>query len=262
MLLSYVLLTLSATEARIKEIPVFVKNRTHDVTTTSVPPGFCPRSGPSSNPRFGANTSGSDYTTHRIWKDTKPSTKPMPIDGEHFHTWRVSHHVSWVNLSLCSPCTTLIGRCRNVDCARIPRRSNGCLETRCDSCPSPVACRNRAHRKWPQVVYPMHPRETKSFQALYLSTILPFLPLILYKNLDLTQDFPNKISFHFLWVKMLPKNLPKISRCPEMCPLGKILAQDFQMAAFTKILERRDKSVVLLLSTENCISKRTQHVWR
>ena len=31
---------------------------------------------------------------------------------------------------------------------------------------------------------------------------------ILYKNLDLTQDFPNKISFHFLWVKMLLKNLP------------------------------------------------------
>ena len=37
---------------------------------------------------------------------------------------------------------------------------------------------------------------------------------ILYKNLDLTQDFPNKISFHFLWVKMLPKNLPKIFRWP------------------------------------------------
>ena len=50
---------------------------------------------------------------------------------------------------------------------------------------------------------------------------------ILYKNLDLTQDFPNKISFHFLWVKMLPKNLPKIFRWPEMCPLDKILAQDF-----------------------------------
>ena len=47
---------------------------------------------------------------------------------------------------------------------------------------------------------------------------------ILYKNLDLTQDFPNKISVHFLWVKMLPKNLPKIFRWPEMCPLGKILA--------------------------------------
>ena len=75
---------------------------------------------------------------------------------------------------------------------------------------------------------------------------------ILYKNLDLTQDFPNKISFHFLWVKMLPKNLPKIFRCPEMCPLDKILAQDFQMAAFTKILGRRDTSVVPLLSTENC----------
>ena len=70
----------------------------------------------------------------------------------------------------------------------------------------------------------------------------------LYKNLDLTQDFPNKISFHFLWVKMLPKNLPKIFRWPEMCHLGKILAQDFEMAAFTKILELRDKSVVPLLS--------------
>ena len=75
---------------------------------------------------------------------------------------------------------------------------------------------------------------------------------ILYKNLDLTQDFPNKISFHFLWEKMLPKHLPKIFRWPEMCPLGKTLAQDFQMAAFTKILGRRDKSVVPLLSTENC----------
>ena len=70
----------------------------------------------------------------------------------------------------------------------------------------------------------------------------------MYKNFDLTQDFPNKISFHFLWVKMLPKNLPKIFRWPEMCPLGKILALDFQMAAFTKILGRRDKSVVPLLS--------------
>ena len=75
---------------------------------------------------------------------------------------------------------------------------------------------------------------------------------ILYKNLDLTQDFPNKISFHLLWVKMLPKNLPKIFRWPEMCPLDKILAQDFQMATFTKILGRRDTSVVPLLSTENC----------
>ena len=71
---------------------------------------------------------------------------------------------------------------------------------------------------------------------------------ILYKNLDLTQDFPNKISFDFLWVKLLPKNLLKIFRWSEMCPLGKILAQDFQMAAFKKILGRRDKSVVPLLS--------------
>ena len=77
---------------------------------------------------------------------------------------------------------------------------------------------------------------------------------ILYKNLDLTQDFPNKISFHFLWVKMLPKNLPKIFRWPEMCPLDKILAQDFRMAAFTKILGRRDtSSVVPLLSTRKIV---------
>ena len=40
---------------------------------------------------------------------------------------------------------------------------------------------------------------------------------------------------------MLPKNLPKIFRWPEMCPLDKILAQDFQMAAFTKILGRRNR---------------------
>ena len=59
----------------------------------------------------------------------------------------------------------------------------------------------------------------------------------------LVLDFPKKISFHFLWVNILPKNLPKIFRWPEMCPLGKILAQDFQMAAFTKILGRRDKKV-------------------
>ena len=71
---------------------------------------------------------------------------------------------------------------------------------------------------------------------------------ILYKNLDLTQDFSNNISFHFLWVKMLPENLPKIFGWPEMCPLVKILAQEFQGAAFTKILGRRDKSVVPLLS--------------
>ena len=77
---------------------------------------------------------------------------------------------------------------------------------------------------------------------------------ILYKNLDLTQDFPNKISFHFLWVKMLPKNLPKIFRWPEMCALDKILAQDFQMAAFTKILGRRDTSVVPLFSPRKIVN--------
>ena len=66
---------------------------------------------------------------------------------------------------------------------------------------------------------------------------------ILYKNLDLTQDFPNKISFQFLWLKMLPKNLPEIFRWPEMYSFGKILAQDFQMAAITKILMRRENQL-------------------
>ena len=63
--------------------------------------------------------------------------------------------------------------------------------------------------------------------------------------------FRNNISFHFLWVKMLPKSLPKIFKWPEICPLGKILAQDFQMAAFTKILGRRDIFVAPLVSTGN-----------
>ena len=79
---------------------------------------------------------------------------------------------------------------------------------------------------------------------------------ILYRNLDVTQNFPNKISFHSLWVKMLPKNLPKIFRWPEMCPLGKILAQDFQMTAFTKILGRRNISIAPLVS----IVKHSKHV--
>ena len=58
---------------------------------------------------------------------------------------------------------------------------------------------------------------------------------------------------------MLPKNLPKIFRWPEMCPLDKILAQDFQMAAFTKILGRQNTSVVPLLSTENCKHSSNTH---
>ena len=71
---------------------------------------------------------------------------------------------------------------------------------------------------------------------------------ILYKNLDLTQDFPNKILFHSLWGKNLVQNLLKIFRWPEMCSVGKILAQDFQMEAVTKILMRRETSIAPLLS--------------
>ena len=66
---------------------------------------------------------------------------------------------------------------------------------------------------------------------------------ILDKNLDLTQDFPNKILFHSLWEQNIVQNLPKIFRLPEMYSFGKILAQDFQMAAITKILMRRENQL-------------------
>ena len=81
----------------------------------------------------------------------------------------------------------------------------------------------------------------------------------MYKNIDLTQDFPNKISFHFLWVKMLPKNLPKIFRWPEMCPLGKILAQDFQMAAFTKIFCRAARQISCAASLHGKMYNKNAH---
>ena len=65
----------------------------------------------------------------------------------------------------------------------------------------------------------------------------------LYRNLDLTQDFPNKILFHSLRGKNVVQNLSKIFRWPEMCSVGKILAQDFQMEAVTKILMRRENQL-------------------
>ena len=48
----------------------------------------------------------------------------------------------------------------------------------------------------------------------------------------------------------------KIFRWPEICSLGKILAQDFQMAAVTKILMRRDKSIAPLLSLGDTVSRK------
>ena len=58
---------------------------------------------------------------------------------------------------------------------------------------------------------------------------------ILYKNLDLTQDFQDFVS-HFMGTKSCAKS----SQWPKLCSLGKILAQDFQMAAVTEILMRRE----------------------
>ena len=57
---------------------------------------------------------------------------------------------------------------------------------------------------------------------------------------------------------MFARSSSEIFKWLEMCPLGKILAQDFQMSAVTKILGRRDKSIVLLLSTENRKTLQTQ----
>ena len=73
-------------------------------------------------------------------------------------------------------------------------------------------------------------------------------------NLDLAQDFPNKILFHFYGQKYSSE----IFRWPEMCPLGKILAQDFEMAAVTKILGLRDESIAPLLSTKNLETVQTK----
>ena len=58
--------------------------------------------------------------------------------------------------------------------------------------------------------------------------------------------------------KNVCKKSSNIFRWPEMCFLGKILAQDFEMAAVTKILARRDKSIAPLLSTVNRKTLQTQ----
>ena len=57
---------------------------------------------------------------------------------------------------------------------------------------------------------------------------------VLSRKLDLAQDLPNMILFHYLWVKTpTRKYFFKILKWPEMCPLGQILAQDFEIAAVT-----------------------------
>ena len=60
---------------------------------------------------------------------------------------------------------------------------------------------------------------------------------ILSKNLDLAQNLPKQILFHVLWVKISAKNYFKILKWPEMCPLGQILAEDFEMAAVPKMID-------------------------
>ena len=54
-----------------------------------------------SKARLGANIIPDDCTPHRVQKDSKPSTKLMSVDDEHFHTCQVSHFVSWADVFLC-----------------------------------------------------------------------------------------------------------------------------------------------------------------
>ena len=96
--------------------------------------------------------------------------------------------------------------------------------------------------------YTSIPKSCPNIRFPHQQDFFPIIPVtmvdkILYKNLDLIQDFPNKILFHSLWEQNLVQNLPKIFRLPEMYSFGKILAQDFQMAAITKILMRRENQL-------------------
>ena len=51
----------------------------------------------------------------------------------------------------------------------------------------------------------------------------------------------------------------KVFKWPKMCPLGKILAHNFEVAV-TKILRQRDKTIAPLLSTGSRETLQTQHV--
>ena len=85
-----------------------------------------------------------------------------------------------------------------------------------------------------------------------------------YKNLDLIQDFPNKISFHFLWVKMLPKNLPRFSDGRKCVLMAKSWPKIFKWQPCTKILGRETNQLCRFSHTENCktlLTKRTQHMY-
>ena len=80
----------------------------------------------------------------------------------------------------------------------------------------------------------------------------------LSKYLDLAQELPNKLLFRFLWVKMFAKKYPRFSDGPEIALFAKS-AKDFEMAAVTEILGRRDKSIAApLLSTENRSTHQTK----
>ena len=98
-------------------------------------------------------------------------------------------------------------------------------------------------------------------------------------RVGLSKHFPNRTLFQFLWEQNLVQKSSKIfptklvtpfmgtKSCTEIfrdfqmagnVPSCQILAQDFQMAAVTKILKQQDKSFALLLSTGNHKTLQTQ----
>ena len=79
-------------------------------------------------------------------------------------------------------------------------------------------------------------------------TLIPVLGTKSYiKFSPLPKIFPTRFCFTFMR-KNIRKKSSKIFKWPEMCPLGEILAQDFQMEAVTKILRQQDISIAPLLS--------------
>ena len=71
---------------------------------------------------------------------------------------------------------------------------------------------------------------------------------ILYKNLDLTQDFPNKILFHSLWEQNLVQNLPQDLQIAGNVLIWQNLSLRFSNGGYHENLDAARKSIAPLLS--------------
>ena len=105
----------------------------------------------------------------------------------------------------------------------------------------------------------------KEYSAIKIQAVRPvFMGTIFRKKiLTLPKFFPTRFSFTFYELKCSQKIFQDF-KWPQMRPLRKILARDFEKAAVMKILGRRDRSIAPLISTGNRKhskhkKKRTQH---